>query len=186
MGDAGPATAALYAMTPNQGTGCPQCSQASDFCFLCEFSSADDTDAVAQVKLIAHELTAEKKEIGVVAAAMVEAYDELARAEVAWRAPNGEVVAAPPWTRTSAARHLMFSAEFQAFDNAVDQIFHTLIYKLNATAVERDTGAVIEDTRRALVDTISKYSHWKTAQHNRLHNATGGVSGARKRKMYSH
>ena len=62
MGDAGPATAALYAMTPNQGTGCPQCSQASDFCFLCEFSSADDTDAVAQVKLIAHELTAEKKE----------------------------------------------------------------------------------------------------------------------------
>jgi len=179
------ATAALYSMTPSQLTGCPQCSQSSDFCFLCEFSSEIETDAVAQIKLIANELTADKKEVGVVSAAMVEAYDELARAHVSWTAPGGQVIEAPVWSRTSAARHLMFSIEFQAFDNAVDQIFHTIIYKLNESAVERDTGNIIESSRRALLDTISKYSNWKTSQ-RRGSDAEGGVPSTRKRKMPSH
>lgn len=185
MSSAATTTAALYSMTPAQTTGCPQCSQSTDFCFLCEYSSGGEADVVGRIKLIAHELTAEKKEIGVVAAAMVEAYDDLARPEVVWNAPNGEAIAAPAWTRTSAARHLMFSVEFQAFDNAVDQIFHTLIYKLNGAAVERDSGTVIEATRVALVDTISKYSNWKTAQRRLAADAAGGVPGARKRKMQS-
>lgn len=178
------ATSALYSMTPTQTTAAPQCSQSCDFCFLCEFSE-EGSEVVNQIKSIGHQLSAEKKEVGVVAAAMVEAYDELARSDVTWKSDTGEQVAAPAWSRTSAARHLMFSVEFQAFDNAVDQIFHTLIYKLNATAVDRTTGIVVEDTRKALVDTIHKYSTWKSAQQARSQDAAGGVSNSRKRKVSS-
>ena len=174
----------LYSMSPNQTSACPQCSRSSDFCFLCEYASLDNAnDAVNNIKTLGQELAREKKEISTIAAAMVEAYDESVRSELEWKSKNGTIVQAPQWTKAAASRHIMFSTEFQAFDNAVEQIFHTLIYNLNSRAVESSTGNVCEDTRKALVDSISKYSSWKTAQLSREQNAKGGMSVAQKRKM---
>jgi len=174
-------TQALYSLLPTESTSAPQCSQSTDFCFFCEYSDgpADDgSNIVGDLKQLGQALAEEKKETATIVTALVEAYDNAARTQVVWRAPNGTDVIAPEWTRTSVMRHIMFSPEFQAFDNAVDQMFHTMIYKLNNTAVERDTGNVIEDTRRALVGTIEAYSKWKTSQH-RLQHAPGAVPTSR-------
>ena len=181
----GAATAPLYSLLPTESTSAPQCSQSTDFCFFCEYSDAtadDGTNIVGDLKQLGRALAEEKKETATIVTALVEAYDDSARSQVVWTAPNGKEIIAPEWSRTSAMRHIMFSPEFQAFDNAVDQMFHTMIYKLNNTAVERESGNLIEETRHALIETIGSYSKWKTSQH-KLSNAGGSVPSSRSREV---
>lgn len=145
------------------GDGGPQCSGSPDFCFFCAFagSAAGGDETVTELKAQAHALAADKKELPVVAEALHDAYNENIRDIVVWDGPDGKIHK-PSWTIEAIKRHLLFSSEFsELFNAAVDQIFHSLIVKLNESCVDAQTGLVVEEHRRALVDTIANFSRWQ-------------------------
>ena len=150
----------------NQG---PQCSgHPEDFCFLCEYAESPtlggDQDIVKQIKQVAHNLSDQGKELPVIISAVQQAYGSNAKALVVWtnRERGGVVVKSPHWSIASIQRHLLYNGEFESlFTDAVDQIFHSLIVHLNDSAVDRRSGIVNEPTRKALMDTISRYGKWK-------------------------
>lgn len=156
--------------------GTPQCAGSSDFCFLCEYSATGtpgDADVVGEMTGIAKGMAEQGKDVHVIALALHEAYERDARDIVQWRAPNGSEVASPEWTLQSITRHVLFSSELGAFGNAVNQILHSVIYNLNSTLVEKQSGVVDEERRKALMDTIKTTAVWQSSQTS---------SAARKRK----
>ena len=59
----------------------------------------------------------------------------------------------------------MYSNEFpELFDGVVSQVFHSIIQRQQETVMARDTNEVIEDRRRALMDTVKTYTSWRLAQ----------------------
>lgn len=153
---------AAYPLVDGTTTDAPQCSGSTDFCFLCEYSEgvAGDADVVGELKTLAKALASEGKEVPVIVAALQDAYNETARDLVEWTAPNGTVVERPEWTVASINRHILFSTELNVFGNAVDQILHSVIYTLNNTLVDISTGLIIEEHRKALMDTIKTRAMW--------------------------
>lgn len=153
---------AAYPLIDGTTTDAPQCSGSTDFCFMCEYSEgvAGDADVVGELKALAKALAGEGKEVPVIVAALQAAYDETARDLVEWKAPNGETIERPEWTVASINRHILFSTELNVFGNAVDQILHSVIYTLNNTLVDRATGLVVEEHRKALMDTIKTRAMW--------------------------
>lgn len=121
---------------------------------------AGDADVVGELKTLAKALASEGKEVPVIVAALQDAYNETARDLVEWSAPNGTVVVRPEWTVASINRHILFSTELNVFGNAVDQILHSVIYTLNNTLVDNSTGMIVEEHRRALMDTIKTRAMW--------------------------
>lgn len=145
------------------GDGGPQCSGSPDFCFFCAFAgaAAGGGEMVTELKAMAHALAADSKELPVVAKALHDAYEDGIRDVVAWEGPDG-TVRRPAWTIEAIKRHLLYSTEFsELFGAAVEQIFHSLIVKLNECAVDRGTGLVVEEHRRALMDTIRGFAQWQ-------------------------
>lgn len=140
----------------------PQCSGSTDFCFLCEYSAgvAGDADVVGEIQSLAKALADEGKEVPVIVSAIQDAYNSTARDLVDWVAPNGTTVSRPEWTAASINRHILFSSELNVFGNAVDQILHSVIYTLNNTLVDKSTGLVVEEHRKALMDTIRTRAAW--------------------------
>jgi hypothetical protein len=158
------------------GSGGPQCSAHGDFCFFCEYAeSPAEGDAVGQLKALARELAAAKKELPIIVSAVFRAYEGGVRQSIEWTDNAGKVVVAPEWSLDAIRRHLTFSNEFSGlFHNTVDHIFQSLISRLNDTVVDRETGLVHDEHRKALVDTIRQYSAWE--------RHTKGVSLTSKRK----
>ena len=116
---------------------------------------------VTELKAMAHALAADNKELPAVAEALHDAYNEGIRSLVSWDGPDGKV-SEPAWTIEAIKRHLLFSSEFgELFNAAVDQMFHSLIVKLNDSAVDAATGLVVEEHRKALMDTIAGFSKWQ-------------------------
>ena len=117
---------------------------------------------VEDLKELARQLASEKKEVEVIAQAIFQAYNDMVREDVEWTAPDGKVIAEPEWSITSIQRHLLFSTEFtDLFDNSIDQIFHSLIFRLNDRAINTADMSVDKDTHTMLMDTIKNFRMWK-------------------------
>ena len=138
----------------------PSCAASPDFCLFCKFS--DDGDGmVAQLKELVRTLHTEKKELGAIVDAVHRAYNDGVRSQVSWQGPAG-AVDEPAWSKTAIRRHILFANEFTGlFDEAVDQIFQSLIWRYNNCAVDVGTGLPNEEHRKALVDTIAQYAKWQ-------------------------
>ena len=160
---------AAYPLDPKQlAKGqTPQCCGSTDFCFLCEYSCGStpgDADVVGEMNGVARGMAEQGKDVHVIANALLELYESSAKDIVQWVAPNGVMVQSPVWTKAAITRHILFSTELGVFGNAVGQILHSVIYNLNNTLLDTKTGMVVEDHRRALMDTIKTAAAWRTAQ----------------------
>lgn len=157
-----------YDLAGRRGGGM-QCSACGDFCFFCEYAETpvEGGDAVGQLKALARELALAKKELPIIVNAVFRAYESGVRQSVEWTRDDGTVVSAPEWTMEAIKRHLMYSNEFTGlFRNTVDHIFHSLIHRLNDSAIDTQSGLVHEDHRRALVETIKQYAAWEKHTHS--------------------
>lgn len=140
----------------------PSCAASTDFCLFCKFSDGESDGLVAQLKGLVRALHNEKKELGAIVDAVHRAYNDGIRDQVEWTRPSGAVVAKPQWSKTAIRRHILFSNEFTGlFDEAVDQIFQSLIWRYNNCAVDASSGLPNEEHRKALVDTIAQYAKWQ-------------------------
>lgn len=152
-------THAAYPVTADVGK--PQCSQHPDtFCFFCEYAgtsaeTGSDIDLRGTLVSLVTMLHREKREI----AHIVDSVHERYVSSIQHHIPG-----TPEWGRTSIRRHLLYSTEFTAlFTNVVTQVFQTIIHSLNETMMD-DDNHVIEQNRRAFVDTVKAYQQWKKGE----------------------
>ena len=154
----------------------PQCSGSSDFCFFCAFrdaaaTSSDSGEGPAEDVTSLHDLidalVAEKKELPTIVNTVHEIYDRELRKDVTYINPDtGMTVVGPEWSRDSINRHLLFSNRYpQLFDQLCSHIYSACIIKQNDRLVNLQTGAVDEENRRALMDTMKNYTSWRVAMH---------------------
>lgn len=158
-----------YPLNPQQLAkgAVPQCCASDDFCFLCEYSATGtpgDGDVVGEMISIARGMADQGKDVHRIASTLLETYESSARDIVQWHAPNGSVVNRPEWTIASITRHVLFSSEIGVFKNAIGQILHTVIYNINSNLIDAKTGLVIEEQRKALMDTIKTTATWQASQ----------------------
>jgi len=162
--DVGAATYAPAYRLCGTGAG-PQCGASGNFCFFCAFSESpagSERGLVEDLKELVRQLNQEKKEVEVIAEAVCSAYNEMVRESVEWTRPDGTVVHKPEWTKLTIQKHLLFSTEFEdLFDNGVDQIFHSLIFRLNERAINTTDMSVDKDTHGMLMETIKQFRAWK-------------------------
>ena len=108
-------------------------------------------------------------------------YDKELRPEVVYLNPEtGITVTGPEWSRDSINRHLLFSGRYpKLFDQLCGHIYSSCIIKQNDRLVNVATGAVDEESRRALMDTMKNYTQWRVALHRINHG--GGRMASLKR-----
>lgn len=151
----------------------PQCSASGEFCYFCahqdseqdtEFGAEDDCLALRNM---VRSLARQKKEFPHIITTVYNLYEKHIRGDVEFTHPvTGIKLSHPKWTKSSIQRHLMFSNEFpELFDDLVNQVFHSIIQRQQEHVMARDTSDVIEDRRKALMDTVKTYTAWRTAQH---------------------
>ena len=139
----------------------PSCAASPDFCLFCKFADDGQDGMVSQLKALIRALHTEKKDLGAIVDAVHRAYNDGVRSQVEWSGPAG-CIKAPQWSKTAIRRHILFSNEFTGlFDDAIDQIFQSLIWRYNNCCIDSGTGLPNEEHRKALVDTIAQYSKWK-------------------------
>tara|TARA_Y100000592_G_scaffold99375_1_gene175179 strand:+ start:7565 stop:8155 length:591 start_codon:yes stop_codon:yes gene_type:complete len=147
-----------------EGTG-PQCAAHGQFCFFCTFSESPDgteNSLVTDLKELARQLSADRREVETIAEAIQNAYREMVQEDVEWTKPDGTVVASPEWSKLTIERHLLFSSEFEdLFDSNVDRIFHSLIYRLNEKAINAVDMSVDKENHAMLMTTIKNYRQWR-------------------------
>ena len=151
----------------------PQCSAAGEFCYFCahqlneedtEFGAEDDCLAL---KNMVRSLARQQKEFPHIITSVYNLYENHIRKEVEYVHPiTGVNLKQPKWTKSSIQRHLMYSNEFpELFDGLVNQVFHSIIQRQQENVMSNDMAGVIEDRRKALMDTVNTYTRWRLAQH---------------------
>lgn len=163
--------------------GGPQCSQhPGDFCFFCAYEKDPNAEAGSAADLygsltdLVHTMNRQDKELPAVVDAVAVAYEAQIRPHI-----NDPVHGpAPVWSRQAIARHLTFSNQFKpVFDNAVTQVFHSLVAAQNKTLLDATTGFVVEEHRTALMSTLSHYIKWQKFQSAKAIGAGGAAGGGR-------
>ena len=91
-------------------------------------------------------------------------YRQTVQPHIEWTNPQtGVHTRSPVWSRDSIRRHLLFSNNFsQLFGAVVRSMFVSLICRQNETLISRETGMVVEDHRKAFLDTVDGYRKWVT------------------------
>lgn len=148
----------------------PSCSGHPDFCYFCAFQEASDAcedgeeDDCGALKGLVRSLAEQGKELPVIVNQVYALYDKHIRPNTTHTNPKtNKALSKPEWSRASIQRHLTFSTEFGClFDRVVEQIFHGLITLQNAVVVEKNTGQVIEERRKSLIDTLSHFTRWRS------------------------
>lgn len=169
-----------YGIDPATHTDGPQCSASHEFCFFCYFESdpataGTDCDLHGSLKSLVDHLGSADKELPMIVESVHNAYQTTVRPHITWDNPTGVLVHNPVWSKDSIRRHLLYSAEFATlFNSVIRQIFHSIIIKQNESMVDADTGMVVDDHRKAFLQTVTGYRQF-------LHS-TGPNSKEPKRK----
>ena len=126
-----------------------QCSNSKEYCCLCESVDPAGSDGpAAAIRSFVLELVNKKKEVTFIVNSVHTIY-------------MSEMGGQPAWSKESIRRHLLFSTEFDGlFSCVVDQLFISLIMKTQARMVD-ETGAVDEQARKALLESVSAFGKWK-------------------------
>ena len=154
----------------------PQCSQhPHDFCFFCAYEkdpnaeSGSAADLYGSLTDLVHSMSAQSKELPAIVDAVAVAYEGQIRQHIC-DPVHGQ---APEWSRRAIQRHLTYSNQFTpVFDNAVTQVFHSLVEAQNRTLLDATTGFVVEDHRAAFMHTLTHYMKWQ-----RFKDGRGGAVG---------
>lgn len=165
-------------------TGGPQCSQSREFCYLCTHAphpkGEEPTDENGEplddyytiilnvIKTLVSERDGDgSREVGVIVNAIYNLYEDEVRAEVKYEHPlTGVVLDSPEWTKASIERHILYSGVCpELHDTLVDHMFHSIIDSQNSVLKDRSTGRIIEDERKAFMDTIKHFTTWRKMRH---------------------
>lgn len=157
-------TTPAYGIGDSIGDG-PQCSASGEFCFLCAFEAdkGSDTDEYRQITDLIGDLVAQRRELPAIVRTVASVYDSSVRANIVYAHPDtGAKVVSPCWAESSVRRHLLFSHQFpELFDDTVVSILHSLIVRYNAKIIDTETELPIEETRKALSDTLLALEKWE-------------------------
>lgn len=180
----------------------PQCSQSGEFCFLCQFlprkchdeydeeeteitddDPTQNCDWVKRIKNSISALVAEKIERPKIVQHIHLIYKKHIQEHIEYINPfTNAVVRAPAWTHSAIDRHLVHSQEWpDLFESTIDQTFHAILDTQNMRMRDMDTEDIIEDRRKAYMDSIKHFVEWKkyrASQTNSIKRKT--VSAARK------
>jgi len=163
--------AAAYGVDPSKDVDGPQCSASTDFCFFCAFEPDPDAEGGEAdyhrcLTEFVSSLAEQDKEIPLIVDLLHQYYHRSVRKHISWKRPDtGVTVCQPEWTKDSIRRHLLHSNQFPAlFSSIIRNIFHSIIVKHNETMLDADTGMVVEEHRKAFVDTIAEYRKWCATQ----------------------
>jgi hypothetical protein len=164
-----PGGGSFVAAYETDGVGClsdrgRHCSSFPDeFCFFCAYerntdASTNEVDLYGSLIDLGAHLADLGREPAAIAQHIYRTYEDSVRSHVA---------GTPSWGLASITRHLLYNSGSQTglFDTAVTNMFTSLIARQNASLVDGSTNMVIEEHRRAFVDTVSQYSKWKQALH---------------------
>lgn len=157
----------------------PQCSQhPHDFCFFCAYEkdpnaeSGSAADLYGSLTDLVHSMSSQSKELPAIVDAVAVAYEGQIRQHIS-DPVHGK---APEWSRRAIQRHLTYSNQFApVFDNAVTQVFHSLVEAQNKTLLDATTGFVVEDHRSAFMHTLTHYMKWQ-----RFKDGRAGAGAGRK------
>lgn len=163
---------------PGAKGGGLSCSSSDQFCFLCSFSSGNDSenDDVSQLNDLIDSLAREKRELPAIVNSVFAIYDQHIKPDVEWLNPHtGMTVSAPFWSKESIHRHLLHSSQYGLlFDSVCESIFQSTIILQQDKMLDLDSGGIVEDQRQSLMDTIKNYSAWRLAQ-QKLQGTTSGT-----------
>ena len=149
----------------------PECSR-GQFCFFCEFSETGDSDdRMGSLKDMVRSMAAERKSLPQIVNAVHRVYNEIIKGEI-----DGE----PDWSKQSIRSHLLYSTEFtELFDHMIERVLQNIIVRQNQTLVDGLTGEIIEEKRRAFIDSINTYQRLKAGSSG----GGGGQVGRPKRNL---
>jgi hypothetical protein len=135
-------------------------SYPDDFCFFCAYerntdASSNEVDLYSSLTDLASHLSSLNREPAAIAKHIFAEYEASVRQHV-----DG----CPKWTLQAITRHLLYNSGSSTgvFDTAITNMFTSLIARQNASLVDKSTNMVIEDHRKAFVDTVAQYAKWKT------------------------
>jgi hypothetical protein len=158
--------------TPGRRSGGQQCSQHGEFCFLCSYSPKDDGEAEDYWTDIVDTITAfadEGKELPTITNLVYHNYRHNVQPFISFFDAGTETeIPKPEWSKTAIQRHITFSTTQwpTLFDSVCENILVSLIARQNNSVVDLDTDEVLEDERKALLDTISSFRQFKTYRLN--------------------
>lgn len=167
----------------NENSG-PQCSQSREFCYLCthaphppgeEITDEEGEpipDYYTMVVNVIQTLASENgedgsRELAVIVNAVYNMYEDEVKDEVVYDHPiTGARLNKPEWSKESIQRHILYSGLCpELHDTLVDHIFHSIIDAQNRVLINVQTKAVIEDERKAFMDTMKHYTTWRKHRH---------------------
>ena len=166
MVNSGPA----YSTAPWSGKGGgPHCSQKGEFCFLCTFSPGEEgssDDYWSDICDTVTTLVQEGKEIVTIVDVIFSAYEANIRPNISYIDDNtGLEIKSPLWSKVAIGRHLQHASSQwpELFDHVCENILVSLIVRQNDRVVDLDTEEVIDEKRKALIETINAYRQYKTS-----------------------
>jgi len=150
----------------------PQCSLSGEFCFFCRTNDEDkepefgEEDDVTAMKNLVRSLARQKKELPIIVTTIHNMYNKHIRPQVNFTHPiTGINLSEPKWSKSSIQRHLTYSLEFpELFHGVIGQVFQSLITRQQETIIDPGTTFVVEDRRKALMDTVNTYLRWCVTQ----------------------
>jgi len=161
-------TGAAYNIEPweNGGGRGNQCSQNGMFCFLCMWSPSEDEgdeDYWSQIDHTISTLAEEGKELPTITSVVYYNYVKGVKDNIVFYDPRTEQeIHSPEWTKASISRHIMHSPKWpMLFDTVCENILVSLISRQNNSVVDLESGEVLEENRKALLDTIAHYRQFK-------------------------
>ena len=149
-------------------------SYPNEFCFFCAYER--NTDATSnEVDLYGSlsDLATHLSDLGIEPAAIAQhvyaQYESSVRMHVADK---------PEWTLKSITRHLLYNSGTTTgvFDTAITNMFTSLIARQNATLVDKSTNMVVEEHRKAFVDTVAQYAKWKATIGKKQKRSTSALN----------
>lgn len=99
-------------------------------------------------------MAAEQKSLPIIVNAVHRVYERHIRADALTETGNQ----GPEWSKKSIENHLLYSTEFrELFDSFVERCLQNIIIRQNASLVDELTGEIIDDKRKAFLETLMVY-----------------------------
>lgn len=152
-----------YGMSASSTAG-PQCSAHQEFCFFCAYErdpgadSGSTGDLYGSLSDMVQSMVQSGKEFHAIVHAVFTAY----RDQIQRHIEDPEYGMSPAWSKESVSRHLTYSSQFKGlFECNVRHIFQSLITAHNSTLIDKSSGEVVEEHRKALMGTLNTYMQWE-------------------------
>lgn len=137
----------------------PQCSQHDEFCYLCLFSPKDESedgdDYYSTLVDIISDLVDEQKELPHIVKIVRHTYDSNIRPHIVYVDVENDIeIKSPSWSLDSIQRHIAHSSQWPSMPFRICESILTGAIVLQQKIINKSTGEIDEDKRKALMDTM--------------------------------